>query len=374
MSFWDTLLGREPAPVAMDAARPARRYAIGDDIATWNALVAGTAVAGKVSRADASRIPAVTRARNLIAGTLGTLPIHAINANGADVSHALLDQPERLSGLVRSVTIARTVEDLLYDGSSLWLTIQRTAANFPAVVQRIDIGKWSQDADSGVIRVNGREVDTADVILFQSPNDPLLTAGASAIRNLIRLEATAALYADTPEPGMYFTPADGVDPEDDEEVARLLTDWQNARRTRSTAYVPAAVQLNAVQRMTAEELQLISAREFAVTEIARLTGIDATWLSVNVTTRTYSNITDERRSFVDFVLAPYLHAIEERLSLGDTTPRGQRVRFNLDAFLRADTLERYNAHKTALEAGFLTVDEVRQLEDLPPLDSTGAAA
>ena len=38
-----------------------------------------------------------------------------------------------------------------------------------------------------------------------------------------------------------------------------------------------------------------------------------------------------------------------------------------DALLRPDTLTRYQAHKIALDAGFLTIDEVRQLEHREPL-------
>lgn len=382
MTFWSQLLGRDEPTPTVEPSRPTsmRRFAIGDDYATWQALVAGTSSSTKVSRAEASRVPAVKRCRDLIAGTLGSLPLHATNAAGEQVTHALLDQPERLSGLTRCVTITRTVEDLLLDGASLWLVVLRTAQGYPQVVQRVDFGGWSQDSDTGVIRLKppevnalGREVPAEDCVLFTSPCDPLLVAGAPAIRNLIRLEMTAAMYADNPEAAEYFTPTD-LDPDDPAEIERLLLDWQNARKTRSTAYIPAAVTLHNVQRQTPEELQLIEARRFSITEISRLTGIDADWLAVPITSRTYANAQDARRSFVDFVLAPYLHAVEERLSLGDCTPRGQKVRFNLDGFLRASTKERYEAHAIALQAGFLTVDEVRALEDRPPLDNPGAAA
>lgn len=40
---------------------------------------------------------------------------------------------------------------------------------------------------------------------------------------------------------------------------------------------------------------------------------------------------------------------------------------NVDALLRPDTKTRYEAHKIALDAGFLTVDEVRELENREPL-------
>ena len=48
-------------------------------------------------------------------------------------------------------------------------------------------------------------------------------------------------------------------------------------------------------------------------------------------------------------------------------PRGTWAQANLDAILRGDTLTRYQAHGIAIDKGFLTVDEVRKLEDLPPL-------
>jgi hypothetical protein len=40
---------------------------------------------------------------------------------------------------------------------------------------------------------------------------------------------------------------------------------------------------------------------------------------------------------------------------------------NVDALLRPDTKSRYEAHKIALDAGFLTLDEVRELENREPL-------
>ena len=378
MGWWADLLGQQRAGtgISTPAAPPTPRhkFAIGSDIETWNALVQGTAVPGRVSRVDASRVPAVQRARNLIAGTIASLPLKATNARGEQVSHPLLDQPEALSGFTRSVTVARTVEDLVYEGSSLWLVITRTPQGFPQAVQRVEWGQWTQDETTGEIRLTppdvhalGEQANPNDCIVFHSPNDPLLVAGAPAIRALVTLERTAAMLMATPEASTYFTPIDGIDPADPEQVETFLADWEAARRRRSTAYVPGGLQLNRVDRLTPEELTLQAAREFAVTEIARLTGIDATWLSVSVSTRTYSNVIDERRAFIDFTLSPFIRAIEERLSLGDCTPRGQAVKFSLDAFLRANTTERYAAHKTALEAGFLTLSEVRELEDRPPL-------
>jgi hypothetical protein len=56
---------------------------------------------------------------------------------------------------------------------------------------------------------------------------------------------------------------------------------------------------------------------------------------------------------------------EEALSA--LMPRPQYVKFNIDAMVRADLGTRYAAHAVALQQGFLTNDEVREIEDRPPL-------
>ena len=48
-------------------------------------------------------------------------------------------------------------------------------------------------------------------------------------------------------------------------------------------------------------------------------------------------------------------------------PRGRTAKFDWDSSQRANMSDRYTAYKTAIEAGFLTVDDVRRKEGLPAL-------
>jgi hypothetical protein len=43
------------------------------------------------------------------------------------------------------------------------------------------------------------------------------------------------------------------------------------------------------------------------------------------------------------------------------------IKFNLDGLLRADINSRMSAFSTGLQAGFLTINDVRRLEDLQPI-------
>jgi phage portal protein BeeE len=43
------------------------------------------------------------------------------------------------------------------------------------------------------------------------------------------------------------------------------------------------------------------------------------------------------------------------------------IKLNLDALLRASVKDRYAAYAVAIENGFMTVNETRKLEDMPPV-------
>lgn len=114
------------------------------------------------------------------------------------------------------------------------------------------------------------------------------------------------------------------------------------------------------------ELQWLEAQKFGVTGIARLLGIPSSYMLAPVegANLTYKNQEQEDLALVRFTLMRYLREIE--LAISAVLPRTQEARFNVDALLRTDTLTRYQAHKIGLDAGFLSVPEVRRTERLDP--------
>jgi phage portal protein BeeE len=71
------------------------------------------------------------------------------------------------------------------------------------------------------------------------------------------------------------------------------------------------------------------------------------------------------------LLNPWVRRIESCLDA--QFPTGTSLKIATAGLERADTTTRYNAYKTALDAGWLSVDEVRALEDLAPLPARPAA-
>jgi hypothetical protein len=315
-----------------------------------------------IKRSVARQVPAVKRARDLIAGTLGGIPMQVVDRDNVVSTNSLLDQPEL--GVPRSITFARLFEDLLYDGVAWWKRAGNDYRGRPAWVQRIDPGRVSVMEDG--VYVDGRRVPDPgrSLIRFDSPNGPLLSDGARAIRTLLRLEAAAAVQSEDPMPSGYFAPVEDADPMDDDEVREMLLAWKVARQSGSTGYVPAALKYETVQ-FAPEQLQMIQSRQHAVLEIARITGISAEDLSVSTTSRSYLNGQQARQDRINDVLGPYSLAVTDRLRMDDITPQGYEVRADFSGFLRADDKTRFENYGLLKALGLLTVEQIAEMEGLP---------
>jgi HK97 family phage prohead protease len=340
--------------------------------------VDAVAPAQRIDRRTAIQVPAVKRARDIIAGPLGTLPLTLVGPGQQRVDWQLFRQPER--DVPRSVTWTKTAEDLLFEGVAWWFVTGYEWRGYPSEVIRLDPRSVDVMKDGRVhVTLDGhRGMSTAyptdrQLIRFDSPNDPLLVAGARAIRTALQLDRAAANASDGTPPVGFFTPTEGADPVDDQEIIDLLDDWQEARRKRAVGYVPASLTYND-GGFSPEQLQLAEARQHAVLEIARVSGVDPEELGVSTTSRTYANMFDRRKWLLDFTVGGYRQAIEDRLSMGDVSPRGYRASYLLDEFLRSDALARYQAYEVGLRTGALTPAEVREAEGRPPVDGSAVPA
>jgi HK97 family phage portal protein len=84
---------------------------------------------------------------------------------------------------------------------------------------------------------------------------------------------------------------------------------------------------------------------------------------------TYSNVEQESIEFVRYSLTPWLRRVELAVSNDrDLAFQAQFVRFEVDGLLRADAKTRADVYTAALDplTGWMTREEVRRLEDLPP--------
>lgn len=374
----DFLAGR-PQAVTRDLAAAARapQFAVAVDpgtlygVQTLDEAIQWWAGSGRITRREAMSVPAVKRARDMIAGVLGATPLRLLDPDRRPVADGwdLLDQPE--ADRPALVTWTNVADDLLFSARSFLRVTHLGWHNLPAQVRRLDPETTSYREDRTTERTatgTGSSYgwrEDAGLIRIDSPNDGLLVAGARAIRALGMLELAALHAASGVPPQDYFTPADGIDPADDAAVQAVLDAWTAARQNRTTAYVPAALNYH-VNGWTPEQIQLNGAREIAITEVARLTGVDPEDLGVSTTSRTYQNSQDRRRAFLDFTVGPYMRAVEAALSMDTVTPHGYTVRFDTADFVRADDLTTAQTDQILIDSGVTTPEAVAARRGIDP--------
>lgn len=122
--------------------------------------------------------------------------------------------------------------------------------------------------------------------------------------------------------------------------------------------------------LSPKDAMWLESQQFTTLEVARIFGIPTSLMlaAPDGNSMTYQNVEQEWLAFTRFTLMQYLRKIEEALT--NVTPNGQVVRFRIEALLRADTKTRYEAHEIAIRSGFLTPDEVRDIEGRPPLTAS----
>lgn len=122
--------------------------------------------------------------------------------------------------------------------------------------------------------------------------------------------------------------------------------------------------------VTPVDAEFLSTRQFQVQEIARWFRVPPHMIAdVEKSTSWGTGIEQQTLGFAKFTLAPWIVRLEQADSL--LLPRGQYLRFNLSAFVRADLTTRYNAYARGRQGGWLSANDVRALEDMAPLDENG---
>ncbi|MGL5909412.1 MAG: phage portal protein, partial [Phycicoccus sp.] len=154
------------------------------------------------------------------------------------------------------------------------------------------------------------------------------------------------------------------------EAAALKASWKRSQQTRDVAVLNATTSFEAMA-WNPTEAQLIEARQFSLVETALMFGLDPSWVGAAQTSRVYTNNETEginlwRTSGLAGLLSRFEAGLSELVS-PPRTPTGLWVRGNVDARLRPDTKTRYEAHQLGIAAGWLLRSEVRELEDLPPV-------
>ncbi len=117
-----------------------------------------------------------------------------------------------------------------------------------------------------------------------------------------------------------------------------------------------------------ENMQLIELQRFCIEQIARIYSLPPVFLQ-DLTHGTFSNTEQQDLHFVKHTVKRWVEQTEAEMNLklfGRNS--AQYVEFNVDGLLRGDFKTRMEAHATSIQNGIRTPNEVRDIENLPPMD------
>jgi HK97 family phage portal protein len=325
-----------------------------------------------ITRDEAMTVPAVARARNIVAGTLSSLPLELYNSRDEELAKPRwMRQPDPNSAY--GTMMAWTIDDLIVNGNAYWQIIEVYKEDGrPSAFRYINSTRVTPEYNDNSTMVESYRVDNTRVpnnglgslITFQALDEGVLKRGASTIKTAIALEQAAKRSAEEPVPNGVLKNT-GMDlPED--QVMNLLARFKAARNTRATAYMTSNLEYQPMQ-FDNTQLQLVESRKAMQTMIAQMMNVPAYLLDAETGgSLTYNNAEGQKRYLVDFSLRNIITVLENRLSMDDITITGQHVRFDLDDFLRGNPTERAAFYRDVVPLGILTVDEAREMEDLSP--------
>lgn len=330
----------------------------------------------RISRKDAMSVPSVARARNLICGTVASIPLEYYNKSTGEVMAA----PRWINQLAKNqpsfVTLTWIVDSLLFYGISYLRVIERYQEDGrPAAFEWIANARVTFTTDLEGIMVTQYYVDAApidmnDIVTIQGFDEGVLERASRTIQSAIDVERAAATNSANPQPAGFLKNSGADLPA--AEVSGLLAAWKRARQNNSTAYLTSTLDYQPVA-FSPKDMSYNDSIQNLSTQIARAMNVPAYYLSADQnTTMTYANVQDERKQFYALSIEPYIQAIQSRLSMNDISTAGHEVRFAVfDTFLKNDPLVELQVIEKLLALGLVTPEQAMEMTDLTPNGSEG---
>ena len=335
--------------------------------------------AGVTVNADtALRLAAVWACVRLLADTVSTMPVHVFREGTRQ-------------GVTRPRFLVKPAADTPFHewvGQVMWSVLLRGAA-YGTIADRAGPGlrpvqielvhpdrvavTLKPDGITVERRLDGRLVDRDDLWTFAGYRFPGKAAPLSPIayaRETIGVGLASQRYGagffDAGGPTGVLSSEQSLT-RDQAEVTKLL--WQSRfehGNDRGVAVLGYGAKFQPIS-VNPDEAQFLETQQLTWQQVAGIYGVppESIAASVQGSSITYSNVEQRPLDLLKFGVGPWLVRLETALT--ELLPADQTVRFDPAGLLRADLKTRYEAYRVALEAGFLTVDEVRELEDRPPL-------
>jgi HK97 family phage portal protein len=341
-----------------------------------------TAAGEPVTVDSALRLSTVFGCVRLLSDSVSTLPLHVYRGDDRDpiptpplLQRPSADHPELADWLWA------VMASLLLRGNAWGVITNRSGAGLlPSQVDLVHPDRVAVTVEKGqnVIRVAGEETPRSalfHVKAFPFPGSMLGLSPIGYAREAIGLGLGAEKYGakffgDSAIPSGVITSDQRMG---DEVAAYLKARWKAAHKgKREIAVLGSGAKFQPVS-VAPDEAQFLGTIKANVSTICRFFGVAPTMMAGETGGHEdYSSPEMRGTEFLTFTLRPWLYRIERAIS-SQLLASTQTAKFNAGGFVRATLRDRYEAHRIGIEAGFLTRNEARELEDRPPLPDADEA-
>lgn len=345
-----------------------------------------------VSDASLLGLSTAWRCISLLSGTIASLPITLYRENSKGI-------PEKYTqhSLYNVLKIDPNADQTAFDfwhflSSSLemrgnaYARITRNSINQIVALTPINPACISVEREAdGALKYrwseNGKYYDGSDDVIFHIRGfggDPLgglspLTIGRNVFGVALAADATAGdMFKNGLKPTGVLNFNTWLTSEQREIAKRELADKIGVGNGGKPLILEGGTSWQNIT-LSPEDAQMLQSRAFSVEEICRMFGVPPHMVGhTEKTTSWGSGLEQQTLAFLQFTLRERLKRIEQainkQLLTREERQNGVYVSFNLESLLRADSQGRAKFYQVMTLIGAMTINEVRRLENLPPVD------
>lgn len=340
-----------------------------------------------VSEVGSLHMPAVWRAVSVIANVSAALPLHVYAAGTRDkVTVSLLDDPHpELTPfeLWRLVNVHRVLWGNGYvqkvrngagDIKQLWpVRPDRVKVDREQPTATNPGGKvfWIQTDSGERVRRTSRDIMHLPALGYDGITgvSPIRAAAQGIGLGLAAERSAAKLYGSG---NMISGVLQTEQRLNSDQAAALKANWKAKLSGHQSAHDIAVLDSGASFHpvtMPYRDSQFLESRQFQVTEIARMFGVPPFLLMATEKSTSWgTGLEQQAQGFVTWDLAPtWLTPMEQRVTKELLTPE-QYAKYALQGLLRGDSSARATFYRAMRDVGAFSANDVRALEDLPPIE------
>lgn len=343
----------------------------------------GTLNPAAVSVDRALQLAPVYAAGRLLASSVASLPLQGYRKAGE------ARQKIPLPSLFASPSVEGTLHDwlframtsLIYRGNAVGLVTARDGFAYPVMIE------WLNPSDIQVQDSNmsgpgsftdpiwywkGRVLPRDDIVhipWFVLPGRVWGLSPIEAYAATVNIGLAAQIYSTDwfnsgGAPVGTFANADKeIDPS---EAATIKQRLVTAMRSHEPIVHGRGWKYEVPVSISQQDAAFIETMKLGASQIAAIYGIPPEMIGGETgSSMTYANVEQQSINFIQFTLLPWITRLESAFFA--LLPRPQYVKFNVDALIRVDSRTRWGNYQIARNIGLMNVDELRALEDLPPL-------